>query len=384
MPKPEVWFAIPSASPEKCRKVLPVWRQMGYKTAILQNFEKGDIPADIVVWRDSYPGWPSSVNILSKEIVPASCPIIVTGGDDMLPDPNHSAEQLAEQFLERFPDTFGVMQPHGDEFLAAKRYAGSPFLGRAWCQTMYGGRGPMYPGYHHNYADNELFWLSKGMGVLWDRPDLTHFHDHFTRDGRPQPVYWNSVRQRDLPDCLLYYARVHERFPGHEPMHTPGTPRSERFGDVPVDTAEMLVLADHRLLRTAIDNPYAHALHRGLKNCADAGLDPVAIYGFGFHTQVGAAALAEPPVRIDCIIDDNTANHGRRPWSIPVVSLAEAAKRNIKAVVLSANSVEDRLYANCAPLIAKGIHVERLYTAPAPTASTPARTRSMSRAAIAS
>src|SRR5262245_31422690 len=111
----EVWFAIPSASVDRCRAVLPKWRDMGYKIAVLQNRERGEIPADITVWYDYYPGWPGSINILARDIVPRSAPIIVSGGDDMLPDPNHTAEQIARQFLERFPDTFGVMQPHGDD-----------------------------------------------------------------------------------------------------------------------------------------------------------------------------------------------------------------------------------------------------------------------------
>lgn len=370
MPTHDVWFAIPSANPEKCRKVLPVWREMGYKTAVLQNYERGDIPADITVWRDRYPGWPASSNILCREIVPKSCPIVVCGGDDMLPDPNYSARDLAEQFLQRFPDTFGVMQPHGDEYLAARRYCGSPFLGRAWFDTMYGGKGGMYAGYHHNYADNELFWLAKGMGALWERPDLSHYHEHFTRSGAPQPAYWSSVKANDLQDCLLYYARVHAGFPGHEPSG-PGAEPRRRF-EPAAERTEMLVLADQRLFRVALENPYAAAIAAALDRCAQAGLDPVALYGLGFHTQIGVAALCEPPVRIACIIDDNPVNHGRRPWNIPVVSRERALESGIRAVVLSANSVEDRLWDNSAIFRDVGIPVLRLY-GPNPAPAEPAR-----------
>jgi hypothetical protein len=282
---------------------------------------------------------------------------VVSGGDDMLPDPNHTAQELAAQFMERFPDTFGVMQPHGDEYLAAKRYCGSPFLGRAFFDSMYGGRGAMYDGYHHNYADNELYWVAKGLGALWERPDLSHFHEHFTRTGAAAPDYWSSVRKNDLKDCLLYYARVHENFPGHEPI---GSMKSRRF-DRGMSKQEMLVLADQRLLRVAMENPCSDALGRGLAQAAKDGHESVAIYGFGFHTQVGAAALCEPPVQINCIIDDNTSNHGRRPWNIPVVSRDEVLQRNVTAVILSGNSVEDRLWDNCAALRAAGVAVYRLY-----------------------
>jgi hypothetical protein len=354
----EVWFVIPSASPEKCRKVLPVWRERGYRTAVLQNFERGDIPADIVVWRDSYPGWPQSVNILCSEVVPTSCPLIVTGGDDMLPDPHHTAAQLADEFFERFPDGFGVMQPHGDEFMCARRYCGSPFIGRAWFENMYGGRGPMYGGYHHNYADNELYWVAKGLGALWERPDLTHFHDHFTRHGAAQPAYWGSVKHNDLRDCLLYYARTHEQFPGHAPKT--GTHRTYAHAD---SVAEMLTLAEQRLFRVALDNSYATALSAGLHRCAVQGHKRVGIYGFGLHTQVAGWALCEPACEVVCIIDDNASNHGRHPWGIPIVSQESAMHMRLDAVVLSANSVEDALWQRTTPMRTAGIHVERLYGA---------------------
>lgn len=357
-PNTEVWFVIPSASPEKCRKVLPVWRERGYRTAVLQNFEQGDIPADIAEWFDYYPGWPESVNILCRDIVPKACKLIVSGGDDMLPDPNHTAQELAAQFFRKFPDGFGVMQPHGDEFLCAKRYCGSPFIGRAWFETMYAGKGPMYGGYHHNYADNELFWVAKGLNALWERPDLSHFHDHFTRDGREQPRYWESVRNKDLKDCLLYYSRVHENFPGHAPLRGPG---AARVYDTAMPRPQMLTLAEQRLFRVACDNPYANALTRAFVQCAVAGHRNIAVYGCGLHTQVGGAALCEPAVRIACIIDDNPANHTRTMWNIPIVSRDRALQMGVDAVVLSGNSVEDKLWDNTAIFRDRAIPVLRLY-----------------------
>lgn len=355
----DVWFVIPSANPENCCKVLPAWRERGYKTAVLQNLEKANIPSDLTVWFDCYPGWPESVNILCRDVVPKSCDLIVTGGDDMLPDPDHTAGELAAQFLGRFPDTFGVMQPHGDEFMCATRYCGSPFIGRGWFENMYAGRGPMYHRYHHNFADNELYWLAKGLGALWERPDLSHFHDHFTRDGRPQPVYWNSVKERDLRDCLLYYARVYEDFPGHQPSSTPAT--RGRAYDTSMPRTEMLALAEQRLFHVACDNPYATRLSEALAVCEYAGQSIVAIYGCGLHTQVGVAALREPPVTIACLIDDNPANHHRTMWGIPIVSRQTAMKMGVQAVVLSGNSVEDRLWENSAIFRERGIAVHRLY-----------------------
>lgn len=364
MNKPEVWFAIPSASPEKCRRVLPMWKAKGYKTAVLQNFRRGEIPADIAVWYDSYPGWAGSVNILCREIVPKSCPIIVTGGDDMLPDPTHSADELASQFLERFPDTFGVMQPHGDEFMIARMYCGSPFIGRAWFDTMYGGTGPMCADYRHNWADNELYWLAKGMGALWERPDLSHFHEHFTREGGGAPDYWKqNVQAKILDDCRLYINRSWSRFPGHEPAG--GAARGRVF-----DSAVLAQGALHLAEMCAAQATYASAgrttwarsMEAALQACARDGQDTVAIYGAGAHTRNVAAVLMEPPVHLACIIDDNAARWGKTMWGYPIVSRDEALRMGIKAVVLSGFGHESSMWDNCGVFLQRGIPVRRLYT----------------------
>ncbi len=361
---PEVWFVIPSASPEKCRKVLPIWQKMGYRTAVLQNFEKGDIPADLTVWSDTYPGWPSSVNWLCKNLLPTDCNLIVTGGDDMLPDPNHSAAQLADQFFSRFPDSFGVMQPHADEYLASRRYCGSPFLGRAFFSSMYQGTGPMFPNYHHNWADNELFWVAKAHDALWLRNDLSHYHDHFTRGrSNAQPAYWTSVKQRDLDDCLLYFARAQTGFAGSTPLDTP-TSRNHPFNPDLIDKAEAVILAKQRLMGIALDNPYAQALSQALHTCHKNNQHRVAIFGLGAHTRIAAPALFSPPVEICCIIDDNPAHHNTRAWNIPVVSQTKALELNPDAVILSAAAVEDELWQSSEPLRTAGIPVIRLYTVP--------------------
>lgn len=363
MPTPEVWFAIPSASPEKCRKTLPVWRDMGYKIAVLQNYERADIPADITVWYDYYPGWPGSVNILCRKIVPASCPIVVTGGDDMLPDPNHSAELLAAQFLQRFPDTFGVMQPHGDEFMLARLYCGSPFLGRKWFTSMYGGSGAMFAGYRHNWADNELYWLAKGMGALWERRDLAHHHEHFTRSGEEKPAYWKQhVETRDLEDCRLYISRSWSRFPGHQPAPAAGITRAF---DSSVLAQGALHLAEIRVAQSCYSDgvrvAWMQAMDSALSACAGRRLGPVAIYGAGTHTRAVGPVLMQPPVPIDCIIDDNPSRHGQRLWGWPIVSRDEALRRGIKAVVFSANTFESILWDNSECFLKAGLPVFRLY-----------------------
>lgn len=365
MGSPEVWFAIPSANPEKCRATLPVWRKMGYKIAVLQNFERGDIPADLTLWSDEYPGWPASVNLLCRRVVPPDCPIVVTGGDDMLPDPNHTAQELARQFLDRFPDTFGVMQPHGDEFMLARLYCGSPFMGRAWFTSMYQGEGGMFPGYRHNWADNELYWLAKGMGALWERPDLIHHHEHFTRSGSQKPDYWKAnVETRDLEDCRTYINRSWSRFPGHQPLPRPGAGPMPTF-DSSVLAQGAMHLAEIRMAQSAytegVRAAWLRAMTTALDSCAGARIDPIALYGSGTHTRVVAEALMHAPVRIDCVIDDNKSRQGERLWNWPIVSRAQALHRGVRGVVFSANAHESMLWDNASDFLRQGVRVIRLY-----------------------
>jgi hypothetical protein len=361
----EVWLAIPSANPDLCRKTLPVWREMGYRIAVLQNHEQGSIPADITVWRDEYPGWAESINILTREVVPKTASIVVSGGDDMLPEARVPAHSIARQFHERFPDGFGVMQPQGDTYMDAEHSCGSPWLGRGWIDRMYNGKGPMFGGYRHNWADLELFWLAKGLGALWQRPDLAQHHEHFWRTGEPKPEYWaQQVEPYDRADVQLFLARSWLSFPGHVPIpagrHTP----------VPAfDPTEMIAdskrLAERHWMSMhagpTLSDAWAARMAEGLSRCAEQGMKRVAIFGAGTHTRGAGNALLSPPVEVVAVIDENPALHGSRLWNFPVISLAEAATLDLDGVVLSSKRMEDRLWNAAAPLRESGVPVVRLY-----------------------
>jgi hypothetical protein len=334
---------------------------MGYRIAILQNQEQADLTdiADIVEWSDHYPGWAASINLLCERIVPRSAPIVVTGGDDMLPDPNHSAQELAAQFLERFPDTFGVMQPHGDEFMAARHYCGSPFLGRRWIQTMYRATGPMCAAYHHGYADLELYWVATCLHALWSRPDLSHYHDHFTRRHDAKPRYWRTVERHEIRDCRTYLERLASRFPGHEPL---GVARELDPAPLAADTIRLAQnnWARHQATGERMERANDR-MAAALACCARRGLSPVAIYGAGRHTQALADALLRPPVPVAGIIDDDPVLHGTKLWGYPIVSRDQAIALGVKAVILSSSAMEGELFAHCADLRARGSAVIRLY-----------------------
>lgn len=359
---PEVWFAIPSASVERCRENLPKWRDMGYRVAILQNRERADIPADIVRWSDTYPGWAESINILCRDVVPKSADIVVSGGDDMLPDPHKPAQQLADEYFHRFPDGMGVMQPAGDDFMWSQNYCGSPWFARPFFSTMYRGRGPMHGGYRHNWADYELYWVARCRNILWMNHDATQYHAHFSRDGSERPDWWQrEVADTDRRDCELFLARKYRFFPGHEPLND-----SQSF-DQAILLANEQGVAEWRWNRSydphSLAGAAADRMTAALNQCAERKLAPVAIYGAGTHTRKAAHALAEPPAPIDCIIDDQPERHGSKLWGYPLVSLQTAIARGVRAIILSSDAFEARLWDRCAPARASGIEVLRLYTA---------------------
>jgi hypothetical protein len=362
---PEVWFAIPSANPELCRSTLPAWRDMGYKVAVGQNHRRGEIPADLTVWWDEYPGWAASINRLCATLVPPTAAAVVSGGDDMLPDPRVRASDIAGQFIDHFGGTFGVMQPHGDTFLNARHYCGSPWLGRAFIERAYGGRGPMFPGYRHNWADNELYWVARCLGLLWERTDLSQHHQHFTRTGAPKPEYWTVVEKSDQADLQLFLARAWQGFPGCEPLAAPGEePRSfdtAAFAAAYPRTAERFWVS--RYARDLSGGEPERRVREALMECARRGERRVALFGAGTHTREAGGALTTPPAAVEvvAIIDDHPDLRGTRLWNYPVVSCAQASKLALDAVVLSSANAEEALATAAAGLVSGGARLVRLY-----------------------
>ena len=268
-----VWYCVPSKrAPEE--GTLGKWRQMGYKIIVAREEADGDTIADKTYWVDAYLGWPRSVNLLVKiamELDPAA-QWFVTGGDDYVPDLAYPADDIAEQCSNHFADdwdassdevrngmsvhqaaTFGVMQPTGDRWgegpcttCAASsrvpthcpdcngtrrsalldRICGSPWLGREFCRRVNGGLGPLNEAYFHNFADEELQCVARKLGVLWQRRDLIHYHQHWARTSRGdrenEPAWAKAINDPKLSDWerskTLFAERKAAGFPGYEPL----------------------------------------------------------------------------------------------------------------------------------------------------------------------
>jgi hypothetical protein len=215
-----VWLTIPSARPvEEVAPVLAKWRQRGYKIALWCDFDDGASPgSDLTMW-GKYPGYAGAVNQLIRSAIDADpeAEWFIAAGDDVLPDPNHTAEEIAAQCRFRFynaligpwTETFGVMQPTGDRWGEPERpgrparayidhVCGSAWIGREFAKRAYGGNGPLWHEYFHMFVDEELHKVATKFGVLWQRPDLTQHHQHW---GRPREGERYGLASR-MPDFL--------------------------------------------------------------------------------------------------------------------------------------------------------------------------------------
>jgi len=212
----KVAYVCPSCNPVRAKRTFAKWKAMGYGTAVLLDAGMKDSGADLETWTDDYRGYWAECNALCRLI---EADIIVLGGDDIDPDPNHRADEIAAEFIKHFPNLFGVMQPTGDDLQGTDKICGSPWLGRGWIERAYGGNGATWPEYRSFFGDEELQEVAMKLGVLWQRPDLIQFHDHWTRHGGPTKTdyqirnnqYWGA-------DKALFGRRQASNFPGHEAL----------------------------------------------------------------------------------------------------------------------------------------------------------------------
>lgn len=196
-----VWLTIPSIRPNG--GTIKAWREAGYRVAVVR--QGPSVPeADIEIPTGRYLGWSKSINMAVRAAMDADpeAEYFVGGGDDTLPDPSHSPEEIATQLTRHFNGTFGVMQPIGDLKLwpnsRIDTFAGSPWMGREFCKRIYGGKGPMWEEFGHMFADEHCKRVAEKLGVYWQRPDLIHKHMHALRPAGGQlPDFLKPVNTKE-------------------------------------------------------------------------------------------------------------------------------------------------------------------------------------------
>ena len=117
----------------------------------------------------------------------------------------------------------GAAGRFGDRFAGGSidRICGSAWLGREWCLRINQGKGPLWPEYTHMFSDEELQNVAIKYGVFWQRPDLTHLHNHWGREpGGQAPEFLKRANSSAEWDAYkkLFRERRAAGFPGSEPL----------------------------------------------------------------------------------------------------------------------------------------------------------------------
>lgn len=248
-----IWFAIPSVRPpEEAIPVLQEWSKRGYNIALVRQgkmLSNEDIPnLRLQIYAKEYKGWANSINLLTKCILKCDPKArwIVTGGDDLLPDSRQAEEigMLCENYFshratveikrftqfvpphdrefgvcrESYGPTYGVMQPTGDRYGTSggsdiDTAAASPWMGREFCEKVYGGRGPLWSEYFHYYADAELQAKAIALRCFEQFVGITQEHKHWSRSVDYCPPYMEEPSLRAEQDRQTFLRRQALGFP---------------------------------------------------------------------------------------------------------------------------------------------------------------------------
>src|SRR5580658_7739496 len=101
-----VWVTIPSARPpEVVAEWAKAWRERGYKIALWRDDLPDGFPEAEFTLCGVYPGYAQAVNrLIAQLLTNPHFEWAVIGGDDVFPDPDHSAEEIAKQCGDYFAD----------------------------------------------------------------------------------------------------------------------------------------------------------------------------------------------------------------------------------------------------------------------------------------
>lgn len=213
------WVVFPSAITERANEALKAWHEMGYKSVVYQDLGSKPCDADIVrVGR--FPGYYRIINHLVEAALCEGADLVTCASDDMRPDPVMGAQVVGQMYFKVFPNGEGVFQATGDMQgqdstgkQAAARICGSPTLGRDWIVKSYEGKGPLNDQYMSYFADEELYEVASALGMLWQEPNVTVDHQHWSFGRMKKQRYHDIAQLNWIHDSELFQERKAQGFP---------------------------------------------------------------------------------------------------------------------------------------------------------------------------
>lgn len=220
---------FPSATRERGQACIKKWAHAGYKPVVLvdsdAHFDRDALYPRIngpvfMVGNGPFPGYYKVINAIVNMAFLEGADLVTCIGDDMDP-PDQGAEAAAKMYFDRFPNGYGVMQPTGDPqgmdksgLPASARICGSPVFGRGWFTRGYGGRGPFWDEYLSFYGDEDLHCYAEAAGLLWNNPELSHLHRHWSFGHMERQDYHHRAQRNWDQDYATFQRRQAAGFPG--------------------------------------------------------------------------------------------------------------------------------------------------------------------------
>ena len=205
---------------DRANQAVEAWAKMGYRTLVYQDLGSTPCQAD-VVQMGRFTGYYRIINGLVETAFCEGADLVTCASDDMRPDPETPANEIAAMYLDRFPEADGVLQATGDPQgkdekgrPAAARICGSPAFGRGWVMRAYQGEGPFHSGYRSYFADEELYEVAKREMRLWQEPNLKIDHLHWSWGRMKKQQYHNIAQLNWECDRELFQERKAQGFPG--------------------------------------------------------------------------------------------------------------------------------------------------------------------------
>jgi hypothetical protein len=211
-----VLVAWPTVDIVEANETAKIWQEMGYDTAILTEHEI-ELPWNLNSYMHipEWKGFPHAANQLCR-YYGSLYDIIVIGGNDLYPDQSKTAKEIEAEFKDHFGGTFGIMHPTGDRYGLIDEAAICPWIGAEYIDKAYQGEGPYCEEYYHYFCDGELQDVAIKHNAFWQRPDLSQYHDHWSRNQEQRPEHLIKAKDCHPADQRTYLNRKAQGFPGSE------------------------------------------------------------------------------------------------------------------------------------------------------------------------
>jgi hypothetical protein len=201
------------------------WRAKGYEVliGIDQGAETSGLEcrgAMLVALPRPFQGYYRVINrLVSVAFQLGKADVVTCIGDDMDP-PEQGAHEHAERYFSVYRDGEGVMQCTGDPqgvddsgLPAAARICGSPTFGKGWNSCAHKSRGPFWSGYTSFFADEDLLNVSRKLWLLYQEPELSIFHRHWSWGHRACAPHNERAQLNWEADKALFEERKQLGFP---------------------------------------------------------------------------------------------------------------------------------------------------------------------------